>query len=449
VGGIPIPIVYRPVAFRLCNGFGARARGWKGEDSILRAVEPEPERGWARTRRFWSEPRGYGYDVAMKPVYLDHNATTPLDPRVAATMAEVATAFPGNPDSPHGPGRQARARLRVAQEDVAAAIGADPAEIIFTSGGTESCNLAVLGVARARAEHGRHVVITAVEHLAVLRSAKALTREGFSVELLPVDRDGLPDPEDLRRMLRDDTALVSVMLANNETGALLPVREMATIAAERGVPFHTDAVQALGKIPVAVDQLGVALLSGAAHKFYGPKGSGFLFVRRGTPILPVLCGGHQQDGLRPGTVDVPGAAGLATAIGLAMEEMPERAELQGHLTTRIEDRLLELPGVTRNGPEKGRLPGTVNITVADVAGEALMIALDREGFSVGTGSACATGAALPSHVLAAMGLKPREVTSSIRLSLGRGTGPDDIDRLLAVFPEVVERLRKLSTGTLS
>ncbi len=385
----------------------------------------------------------------MKEVYLDHNATTPLDPRVAATMADVAAAFPGNPDSPHQVGRQARARLREAQEDVAAAIGANPAEIIFTSGGTESCNLAVLGVARAGADRGRHVVTTAVEHLSVLRSARALEEEGFSVERLPVDTNGLPDPEDLRRALRDDTVLVSVMLANNETGALLPVRKMAATAAEQDIPFHTDEVQALGKIPVGVDGLGVALLSGAAHKFYGPKGSGFLYVRQGTPLKPVLCGGHQQDGLRPGTVDVPGAAGLAFALALAIEEMDAHAKHLGPLTARLEEGLLGLPGVVLNGPTTGRLPGTLNITVNAVAAEALMIALDREGFSVGTGSACATGAALPSHVLSAMGLGPRDVTSSIRLSLGRGTRLVDVERFLGIFPSVVERLRKYSSTPLS
>jgi len=385
----------------------------------------------------------------MKPVYLDHNATTPLDPRVAATMAEVAAACPGNPDSPHQVGRQARARLREAQETVAAAIGADPAEIVFTSGGTESCNLAVLGVARAGADRGRHVVTTAVEHLAVLRSAQALEEEGFSVQRLPVDADGLPDPEELRRALRDDTVLVSVMLANNETGALLPVREMAAVAAERNVPFHTDAVQALGKIPVGVDPLGVALLSGAAHKFYGPKGCGFLYVRRGTPIKPVLCGGHQQDGLRPGTVDVPGAAGLASALALAIEEMEAHTKHLTPLTAHLEEGLLKLPGVVRNGPPTTRIPGTLNISVKAVAAEALMIALDREGFSVGTGSACATGAALPSHVLSAMGLLPRDVTSSIRLSLGRGTRAVDVERLLEIFPLVMERLRGYSPTPLS
>jgi cysteine desulfurase len=382
----------------------------------------------------------------MKPAYLDHNATTPLDPRVARAMDDAAIEFPGNPESPHRAGREARACLRAAARDLAAAIGARPEEIVFTSGGTESCNLAVLGAARACADRGRHLVTTAVEHVSVLRPAKALEAEGFTVDRLPVDRLGRPDPDRFRAALRKDTVLATVMLANNETGTLLPVRRLAAIAAERGIPFHTDAVQALGKIPISVDDLGIDLLSGAAHKFYGPKGGGFLYVRRGTPLLPILYGGHQQDGLRPGTVDVPAAVGVATALRLATEEMGARTAHLNGLVSILQAGLLQVPGVTLNGPESGRLPGTLNVTVCGIAAEALMIALDREGFAVGTGSACATGAALPSHVLTAMGLGPREVTSSIRLSPGRGTTTDDVARLLRVFPPIVERLRGISSG---
>ncbi len=385
----------------------------------------------------------------MEMVYLDHNATTPLDPRVATAIAEAAAGFPGNPDSPHRVGREARARLDQAKRSVADSIGARATEIIFTSGGTESCNLAVLGVARARAARGRHIVTTAVEHLAVLQSAKALEDEGFTVDRLPVDRDGMPDPDQFRAALREDTILVSVMLANNETGTLLPVRELASIAARREIPFHTDAVQALGKIPVSIDELGVDLLSGAAHKFYGPKSGGFLFVRRGTPIVPVRYGGHQQDGLRPGTVDVPAAVGLARALELAVGEMRDRTAHVNELVHQLQAGLLAVPGVTLNGPAAGRLPGTLNVTVKGVAAEALVIALDRDGFAVGTGSACATGAALPSHVLTAMGRSPREVTSSIRLSPGRGTGSAEIDRLATAFPAIVKRLREISSDRLS
>lgn len=379
-------------------------------------------------------------------VYLDHNATTPLDPRVLEAMARAAADFPGNPESPHQAGREARSCLARAQRSIAAAIGAEPSEIIFTGGGTESCNLAVLGGSRARAPRGRHIVTTSVEHLAVLQSAKALEAEGFTVDRLPVDRDGIPDPDRFRAALREDTVLVSVMLANNETGTLLPVRDLAAIAAERKISFHTDAVQALGKIPVSVDDLGVDLLSGAAHKFYGPKSGGFLYVRRKTPLVPILHGGHQQDGLRPGTVDVPSAVGLATALELATDEMRDRTDHLDGLIRRLQAGLLAIPGVTLNGPADGRLPGTLNVTVRNIAAEALVIALDREGFAVGTGSACATGAALPSHVLSAMGRTPREVTSSIRLSPGRGTGPADIARLLQVFPTIVERLAAISSG---
>jgi cysteine desulfurase len=224
---------------------------------------------------------------------------------------------------------------------------------------------------------------------------------------------------------------------------------MAAAARDRGVPFHTDAIQALGKIPVDVDDLGVDLLSGAAHKFYGPKGGGFLYVRSGTALRPVLHGGHQQDGLRPGTVDVPAAAGVAAALRLATAELEATAERLERMVQHMEETLLALPGVTRNGPPTGRLPGTLNLTVSGVAAEALLIALDREGFSIGTGSACATGAALPSHVLTAMGRTPLEVTSSIRLSPGRGTAPADLERLREVFPEIVGRLRAIATGSVS
>jgi cysteine desulfurase len=380
----------------------------------------------------------------MKPVYLDHNATTPLDPRVAEEMARVAREFPGNPDSPHALGRAARARVAAARRSVAGEIEAQEEEIVFTSGGTESCNLAVLGVARAQRDRGRHVIITAVEHLAVLASARALENEGFEVERLPVDRDGLPDPEDLKRRLRDDTVLVSAMLANNETGAVLPVREMAARVRERGIPFHTDAVQALGKIPVSVRELGVTLLSGAAHKFYGPKGAGFLYVKRGTPIVPVLAGGHQQNGLRPGTVDPIGAAGLAAALELAGREEQARTAHLKALSEPLLAALLALPGVTLNGPREGRIPGTMNVAVSGVAAEALMIALDREGFCVGTGSACASGAALPSHVLSAMGRDAREVTSSVRICPGKGSKPEEIARLIEVLPGIIDRLASVS-----
>ncbi len=381
---------------------------------------------------------------SMGPVYLDHCATTPLDPRVARVVARTAQEFPGNPDSPHQFGRRARARLEEARREVAQGIGADPGEIIFTSGGTESCNLALRGVARAAS--GRHLVVTAVEHPAVLRCAEALEEEGFLVDRVPVDRDGIPDPEEFGALLRPDTILASAMMANNETGAILPVRELAVIARDHGVPFHTDAVQALGKIPVPVTALGVDLLSGAAHKFHGPRGAGFLYARRGTVLAPLLHGGHQENGLRPGTADVPGAAGLAAALTLANREMEQHAAHLRRLGASLEAGLLTRPGVTLNGPAAGRLPGIVNVTVRGVAAEALMIALDREGFLVGTGSACATGAALPSHVLAAMGRDPREVASSLRISPGRGTTPEEIDRFHEAFAVLVGRLRRRSSG---
>ncbi|MHC4470594.1 MAG: cysteine desulfurase family protein [Planctomycetota bacterium] len=382
----------------------------------------------------------------MDPVYLDHNATTPLDPRVAEEISRVALAFPGNPESPHSLGRAARNSLEESRESIAASLGARPDEIAILSGGTESDNLAILGGARAARERGRHLVTTAVEHPAVLGSMDLLEEEGYEVTRLPVDAEGMPSVEEFEASLRPDTVLASVMLANNETGAIYPIPEMAARARERGVLFHTDAVQAIGKVPVNARELGVDLLSSAAHKLYGPRGIGLLFVRDGNvPLVPLLRGGHHEKGLRPGTSLTALAAGYAEALSLAVGELGARkARMQA-----LSDRILEgveakIDDVKLNGPRENRLPNTVNVTIRGVGGEALLIALDREGFCIATGSACASGSALPSHVLRAMGMPDEEVSSSIRLTVGATTTEDEVGRFLEILPRVVDRLRAIS-----
>lgn len=380
--------------------------------------------------------------TGMRPAYFDHNATSPLDPRVATVMERVYREVPGNPESAHSLGRQARRELEAARAGLAKGIGARPRQIIFTSGGTESDNLALWGAALAARGERRHLVVSAVEHPAVLDTARGLERTGYDVTYLPVDPQGLPSIEDLEATIGPDTFLVSIMLANNETGALLPVREMAAVVAERGIPFHTDAVQALGKIPVDVDDLGVDLLSAAAHKLGGPRGVGFLYRRDGTPLSPVTGGGTQEEGLRPGTPVTALAAGFARALEVAREEMDATATRLLALTGRLRAGLDErIPDISWNGPAEPRLPNTLNLTVHGAGGEPMLMGLDREGFCVSTGSACSTGAALPSSVLTAMGLDPDEVSSSLRLSLGPTNTEDEVEAFLEALPPLVARLR--------
>ena len=379
----------------------------------------------------------------MRTTYFDHNATSPLDPRVAEEMERVYREVPGNPESAHSMGREARRELETARTTLAESIGARPREIILTSGGTESDNLALWGAALAAAGERRHLVVTSVEHPAVLDTARGLERTGYDVTYLPVDREGLPRVEDLEAAIGPDTLLVSVMLANNETGALLPVREMAEAIRGRGVLFHTDAVQALGKIPVNVDDLGVDLLSGAAHKLGGPRGVGFLYRRSGARLSPVTGGGSQEEGLRPGTPVTALAVGFARALSLAHEEMDGTTARLFAMTRRLREGVEEqVPDVLWNSPPEHRLPNTLNVTVCGAGGEAMLMGLDRDGFCVSTGSACATGAALPSPVLTAMGLDPEEVSSSLRLSLGPTNTDDEVEAFLDVFPSLVERVRR-------
>lgn len=381
----------------------------------------------------------------MRRIYLDHAATTPVHPEVAEAMRRCLVDVWGNPSSIHAQGREARLAVEAARERVAALIGARPREIVFTSGGTEADNLAILGAARRRREKGDHVITSAVEHHAVLHACEALREEGFRVTVLPVDGDGLVDPEDLRRALDERTVLVSVMLANNEVGTIQPVRELAALARERGVPFHTDAVQAAGQIPVDVDDLGVDLLSLSGHKIYGPKGVGALFVRRGMRLDPLVYGGGQERRLRPGTENVPGIVGLGKAAELARQELPERARHAAALARRLREGVLErVPATVLNGHPTRRLPNNVNVSILGVQAESVLLNLDLRGVAASSGSACAAGSLETSHVLRAMGVPAERAEGALRLTLGRGNTEDDVDAVLEILPPLVEKLRGLS-----
>jgi len=373
----------------------------------------------------------------MEGIYLDYNSTTPTAPEVFEAMAPFFTDNFANPFNLHRFGRRARGPVDDAREKVAALLGADsPEEIVFTAGGSEADNLAVKGVAFARRGRGRHVITSAVEHPAVLVTCEWLADEGYDVTFLPPDDKGVIHPDVLAAAVRDDTILVSVMHANNEVGTVEPVAELAAVARERGVLFHTDAVQSVGKIPVKVKDLGVDLLSISAHKFYGPKGVGALYVRSGVQLVPVIHGGHQEEGRRAGTHDTPGIIGLARALELAVASCGEEGERLGRLRDKLKDGVVALPSpVVVMTPGDNAIPNTLNVCFPGIDGEAVMMALDMEGISVATGSACATGSAEPSHV---------HTRGSVRFSLGKYTTEEDISRVLEVLPLVVERLRAVS-----
>lgn len=389
-----------------------------------------------------------GHNGARR-VYLDHAATTPVREEVVAAMRPHWREVFGNPSSVYQEGREALHALDEAREQVAAVLGAHPREIIFTSGGSESDNLALRGVALAAGQAGGHLVVSAVEHHAVLHTAMDLARGfGFELTILPVDGFGRVDPASLESSLRADTVLVSVMLANNEVGSLQPVEELAAIARQRGVPFHTDAVQAAGQLPLRVEDLGVDLLSLSGHKFHGPRGTGVLYARRGVRIQPMISGGGQEQERRAGTENVAGAVGLATALVLAERERPEVAARLQPLRDRLLQEipaLIEAASVTGHPTE--RLPGSASFLLEEVEGEGLLLGLDLAGIAASTGSACTTGSTEPSHVLRAMGLAGREARGSLRLTLGRETTEEDVERVLEVLPGLVTRLRRLGSFT--
>jgi cysteine desulfurase len=377
-------------------------------------------------------------------IYLDYNATTPVDREVLEAMLPFFSGSFGNASSIHSTGQRGRAAVDAARESVAMLLGAKPSEIVFTCGGTEADNLALFGVLAPCVQPRKHVVTTAIEHHAVLNSAEALEKQGVDVTYVPAGRDGIVDPDEIREAIRPETVLISVMLANNETGTVQPIEEMGRIAAEEDIYFHCDAVQAAGKLPLDVNRLGVDLLSISAHKIYGPKGVGALYVRTGTELEPIFHGGHHERDRRPGTENVPGIVGLGKAADLAIKNLTSDAARVAALRDKFESALLSLPGVHLNGDPHHRVANTCNLSFDAAGGEALVIALDLQGISCSTGAACSSGAVAPSHVLTAIGLSPDRARSSLRFSLGRLTTSEEIDRAIEIIPAVVERLRALS-----
>jgi len=378
----------------------------------------------------------------MKRVYLDYNATTPVDPAVAEALAESVSNIYGNPSSLHAEGRASKNRLDDARESVASLINCLPEEIVFTGSGSEANNLAIKGAAEAMAGKGRHIISSTVEHPSVIKTLDFLEGKGWEITLLSVDRAGQIDLDELASALRDDTVLVSLMLANNETGVLFPLAEAARVAHEGGVLFHSDAVQAVGKIDVDVKAIGADLLSLAGHKFYAPKGTGALYVRKGLELSPLVHGGGQERGRRAGTEALSGIAALARASSIAKSVLPVESERIGGLRDRLKAGLLKSPGgVVFNAEGSPTLPNTLSVSFIGVSAESLLISLDLEGFAVSAGSACSSGALSGSPVLIAMGLDGEVIEGTLRISLGRWTGEEDVDRFLEALPPIIERLR--------
>ena len=379
-------------------------------------------------------------------IYLDHNATTPVDPAAAEAMMRALQDLFGNASSVHYYGQQAKAAIDDARSAVAALVGAEPAEIIFTSSGTEADNFAIRGAAEALEPTGRkHLITSGIEHEAVLNTFKALAKRGWRTTVLPLDATGIVSPDRLRDAMTDDTALVSIMHANNEIGTIQPIAELATIAKARGALFHTDAVQGAGKIPVNVRALGVDLLAVSAHKFYGPKGIGALWAKRGVRLSPFLSGGKQERNRRAGTENVPGIIGMGVAAARAMPKMDAEAARLSALRDRLEKGILSsVPNTDVNGARDARVPNTTNISFDRIEAESLLIALDLEGVAVSTGSACSSGTLEPSHVLKAMGLSSHRAQNSIRFSLGASNTEEQIDRVVEILPRIVAKLRTLS-----
>jgi len=387
----------------------------------------------------------------MRRVYFDNNATTPVLPGVLEAMQPYFGEHYGNASSIHHHGQETRAAVERARESVAALLGCLPSEIVFTSGGTEADNLAIFGtvqraVARALpvARSNDHVITSTIEHHAVLNACRHLEQEGWEVTYLPVDCRGVIDPNEVKRALKPNTKLISIMLANNETGVLQPVTEIGKIAAEADVCFHTDAVQAVGKVPVRVDELGCDLLTISAHKLHGPQGIGALYVRKGTQLEAQMHGGRHERSRRAGTENVPGIVGLGKAAEIAREAL-ERGDYDlTELRERLERELLKMEAVTVNAGGSGRVPNTTSLCFNGIDGEALVIALDLKGLAVSTGAACSSGAIEPSHVLLAMGLTPERARASIRFSLGKQNTSEDVEFAIRLVRETVGRLRELS-----
>lgn len=382
----------------------------------------------------------------MRRIYLDHSATTPVDPQVAELMLKYLTEYYGNPSSVHLFGREVKKAVDEARNQVASLIGSDPSEIIFTGGGTESDNLAIQGAARARGSKGKHLITSAIEHHAVLDTFKYLAKNGYEITIIPVNEEGLVSVEDVRKAIRPDTILISIMHANNEVGSIQPVEEIGKIAREKGILFHVDAVQSLGKIPVNVQEINADLLTISSHKIYGPKGVGALYIRKGVRISPLVFGGGQERKIRSGTENVPGIIGFGKACELAGQRLEEEASQLVKLRDKLIDGILErIKDVKLNGPRgEKRLPNNVNVSINYVEGESLLLSLDMIGIAASSGSACTSGSLDPSHVLLAMGLPHEVAHGSLRFSLGRQNTEEDIEYVLEELPKIVDRLRMMS-----
>jgi len=381
----------------------------------------------------------------MKRIYLDNAATTPVHPEVVKAMLPYYNEYFGNPSSIYSFGREAKKAVEEAREKVAKALGAEPSEIFFTSGGTESDNWAIKGAAYANQDKGKHIITSAIEHHAVLHTCEYLEKQGFRVTYLPVDEYGVVKLDELKKAISDDTILISIMMANNEIGTIQPIKEIAEIAKEKGILFHTDAVQAVGNIPVNVKDLGVDMLSLSAHKFNGPKGVGVLFIKKGTKIHSFIHGGGQERNRRAGTENVAGIVGLGRAIEIASENLEEHAQKLIKLRDKLINGVLErIPYARLNGHPEKRLPGNAHFAFEFVEGESLILNLDLLGIASSSGSACTSGSLEPSHVLLAIGLPHEVAHGSLRLTIGGQNTEEEIDYVLEVLPGVVQKLRDMS-----
>jgi len=378
-------------------------------------------------------------------IYLDYNATAPCDPQVIEAMLPFFHEKFGNPSSLHSLGQEAKKAIEESRKEIAQLLGAHEDEIFFVSGGTEANNLAIKGVVSAYEKKGKHLITSVIEHHAILNVFKTLEKEGFTVTYLPVNREGWVDPDDFQKAITPQTILASVMHANNETGVIQPIEELGRMARERGVIFHTDAVQTVGKLPIDLERLPVDLLSASAHKFYGPKGTGFLYVRRGIRFIPQILGGPHERGKRAGTENVPLIVGMAKALEITLKEQPEENQRIQALRDFLEKGILErVPEVVVVGAQAPRLPNTSMMLVKYVEGESMLLNLDFAGICVSSGSACTSGSLEPSHVLLACGYPHEIAHGSVRWSLGKWNTLEEMKEVLAVFPDVVEKLRRIS-----
>ncbi|MBP2634048.1 MAG: Cysteine desulfurase [Firmicutes bacterium] len=381
----------------------------------------------------------------MKRIYFDHAATTPTDKTIANEMLEYMTTKFGNPSSVHSFGREVRKEVSEARENIATLLNATANEIFFTSGGSESDNFALKGIAFANKNKGNHIITTQIEHHAILHTCQWLEKQGFEITYLPVDEDGMISLDELKAAITDKTILISVMFANNEVGTIEPIKEIGAIAKEHGIYFHTDAVQAVGSVEIDVQDMNIDLLSLSGHKFYGPKGIGVIYIRRGVKIQPIQLGGAQERNMRAGTENVPAIVGLGMAAAIAKRDFVEN---NAHLVA-LRDKLIkgiqeQIPDIKLNGHPTKRLPGNVNFSFRYIEGESLLLSLDMKGIAASSGSACTSGSLDPSHVLLAMGLIHEIAHGSLRISLGRDNTEEDIDYTLEVLPQIIARLRSMS-----